>query len=245
MANVKKEEVAEDKSDKPEEGEKGNTEAIAELTKRIESAEANFKREQGISSKKDLKIQELGTQLSNRDSSDDLMRSLVGSIAEQKGVTEEEFTEDLKVRKTDYLAEFDKRQEKRKQEQVQNVYNARANSIWEGVKDLPDSDENRTYVYDMLMAGLPDKAEAKINQMSEKSVEPLKPSEEDVEEAVRQKLEEKGLLNTDLPTPAGSGKVYSPEEIAKLYKEASTPGGLKRLNEMMPELVKATKEGRL
>jgi len=218
---------------------------VAELTKKVQAMEENFKREQQISSKKELENKELKAQLSNRDSDRDLMKILVASMAEQKGVTEDEMDETLRVRKPDLLAQFEELEKTREIKRSQDAYNARANAIFEEVKHLPEDDENRDFVFTALMAGLPDKAETRIKKLKETPKPEPKPSEEEIAEAARAHLEKEGQLTNDLPIPSGTGKVWDSAKIAELKKNAGTPKGLKELMEALPEIEAATKAGLL
>lgn len=239
--------TAADESQEPVGKSEGDSTAITELAAKFNALEENLKAQERINSKKEVENRQLREQLNDRGSDRDLMKAFVATIAEQKGVTEEELEENIKVRKPDLLAQYEELEKTRETKRIQSEYTARADAIWKDVKDLPESDENRDFVYTALMAGLPDKAEARIKKMTEtpKVVEPLKPTEEEIAEAARRQLEEAGQLSNDLPIPSGTGKTYTPEYVATLKREAGTPAGLKRLMEEMPEIEKADKEGRL
>ncbi len=240
-------EIKEEVSGKPE----GNTDAVAELTKRFETMEENFKKEQRISSQKDLDNKSLREQLNNRESERDLTKLMIATMAEQKGVTEDEMSAQIAVRKPDLMTQFAELEKKRevkveedKVRRTNDEYNAKANEIFEKIKHLPEDDENYKFVYNALMAQKPQDAEAWIKKMNEKPVV-IKPTEEEVEEAARKKLEEEGQLTNDLPLPAGSGDVYTPDKVADLMANAHTPQGLKALQAAQAGIEKATKEGRL
>jgi len=240
VENIKKE-VASVNTEKEE----VKPDPVTELTKKVQVMEENFKREQQVNTKKELRIKELEAHLSNRESDRDLMKVLVASMAEQKGVTEDEMDETLKVRKPDLLAQFEALEKTREAKRSQDAYNARANAIFEEVKGLPEDDENREFVYTALMAGLPDKAEARIKKLKDTPKPEPKPSEEEIAEAARAHLEKEGQLTNDLPIPSGMGKVWDSAAIAELKKNAGTPQGYKALVEALPDIAKAEAEGRL
>lgn len=220
---------------------------VAELAQKVKAMEDNWKREQQVNTKKELRIKELEAQLGDRDSDKELTKLLIASIASQQGVPEDEFAEKLAVSKPTLLAQYEEIEHKRKEQATRDAYNAKANAIWEDVKSLPDDNEDKKFVELALRAGDFDTATVRVSKLKEtpKPVEKVKPSEEEIAEAARKQLEEAGQLTNDLPIPSGVGKAWSKEEIDNLKANAHTPAGLKKLNEALPEIEKATREGRL
>ena len=167
-------------------------------------------------------------------------------LAQREQTTEADMSETIKADKTNLLKLIEDKEkgfaEKRKQSEAkrrQEEYAVQADQIWtqaEASKTL--SRQEKIDVYKALKEG--DLALAKL-VIGSPETKPEK-AKEDVEEAARKILEERGQLTTDLGGAGGSGtgRVYTIAEVEKM-----SPEDYKKNFPTYSDFLKAAGEGRV
>ena len=202
---------------------------ITDILKRLSDSEKAYKDVQKVISRKDQEINKLKDEVGYRDRD----RRIVDLVAER--VLDPEVKAQLDLA----LQEGDRDKQRRQIE-------ARVDSIQKRVTDLGLTDKDRKYweIRKAVREGDFDAAEFEVTDLEKskaevtKTKEPVTPQrdvDKEIDEGVRQELEKRGILKTDLGTPAGSsGRVWTmaevlaipPRELAKHF-----PGGYAEIQE--------------
>jgi len=202
-------------------------EELAQLRTQLQSSEERVKNEQRISSQKEVELQTLKSQISDRNADQQFQRAMLGALAEQKGVTEEYAEDAVRSRTPDFLKQYDdvmKRQDERKQleeaKQKGVVYQQK-------VEALGLTPKNKSYreIYNYVRDGNFEFADAVIAELEDaKSAKPAEPEmdkkaeQKEKDLAMIKELEGRGFnLATDVGGPSSAPS--NNKEIIQAYGE--------------------------
>ena len=222
------------------------TARLGNLEGELQSAKDEAIKHQQNVSKKAEEVQDLQAQLDERESYRSDQRLLLGALAEQKGVTENEFGEQIQQRKPTLLQQADALEDRRKQQrQVEEAkrvgkrYQDRAEKL-----GLTFKDKEYREIYGYVRGGNFEFADAVLGELEKAKEKPVEaePKETEEEKTVRiekEIMKKHGLLTAEGSEHSATGNLTSnqveqmspeerfrrSEEIAKLslgYKPLET-----------------------
>ncbi len=196
---------------------------VAQLRSKLAVAEENWKNEQRVSAKKDAELQKTRDLRFEIDEIKEYLKVNAVELANLRGKTEQEFTEEVIARRPEVSEQFEKigkeqerkRAEQKERERVED-FHRKMQELNQRTDSLGLDPESDTYTNIMLLTTtgnfeLAEKRLAKL-ELVKKETEKPKMNEQDMEkeiekraeEKARKKMEEAGLLKTDTGTSAGA-----------------------------------------
>lgn len=235
----------------PEQSVETKPDPVTELANRLQAMEGQLKNLERINSKKEDENRRLRESLENRDVEQATMKAALTLLSSRTGQTEDDLETEIRQNSPNLAKQFEslvdgerkKRQQERQAETVSS-YQARTAEL-----GLTEADKEYWAIFGAVAAGKFDKADKILEDVTEakkpKQEKPVetKPKVEDVEEAARKLLEERGQLRTERPQPAAvtSGTTWTMGQIRKM----STQEYAKNFPNGMVDISRLISEGKL
>jgi len=166
----------------------------------------------------------------------DRVKILASIIAQGGGQTETAFEETVAANRPDLLKTYEDLERKHEEKRKQTDFEGRVNEYEGKVSGLGLTRKDDEYwdVFDLVSKGRFDRADMKLERIAEtKDKKPAESSEASetelekrIEEGVRKRMEDEGLLKTETGGPSGSagGKTYTKKQVGdmsqKEYRDA-------------------------
>ncbi len=189
---------------------------IERLKAQVDEKDKGFKSLQRELSEREKKLQSVSTQEEKLQALRDDFKTLAAWVASSAGKTPEEYEEAKTTNKDNLLAEFEKREKQRQEQQRIQELKQKGDEFRQRVEalGLTDKDEEYWDIHDLVIDGKLQRADVKLKKLEAKKEVPVenktlekKESEDErinrlVEERLQKAMEAKGLLTSDAGTPS-------------------------------------------
>ncbi len=200
-------------------------ETIKQKDETAKKFEDNWKNEQRVSGRHAAEVERYKRDLDDRKADRDLMKLLAASIAEQKGQSEEAFTQDVKQRQGDLLTKFNELEHKQEVTRRQREVQAKVLDYQQKVEvlGLTEADDSYWDIRELVEGGNFARADVKIARLErqkqtlpkpveQKPTHPQESEDDRIKKAARKMLEDQGLL-----TQETGGPTAPPSKDAAMY----------------------------